>query len=120
MQFLRIPVRGQRHALTVQVRDESESGRTGPVNLFSVSTEVRRRGVVVDTLGVPGSTGMTMQRWRQDLLAEQASARRYDLVVLAWGANEAGLPGLDEVTYRHHLSATLETLGPRPRPTPAA
>jgi lysophospholipase L1-like esterase len=110
VQLLRIPVRGERHALSVQVRESDETGRAGPVNLFTVAADVRRRGVVVDAVGVPGSTGMTMQRWRQDLLAEQVGARRYDLLVFGWGANEAGLADLDEVTYRHHFGRTLETI----------
>lgn len=107
VQVLSIPVRGERHTLSVQVRDEP--GSEGPVNLFTVAAEVRRPGVVVDSVGIPGSTGMTMQRWREDLLAQQASARRYDLVALAWGTNEAGLGGLDEATYRYHFQNTVET-----------
>jgi lysophospholipase L1-like esterase len=110
VQLMRVPVRGERHTLSVQVRETDETGRAGPVNLFTVAADVRRRGVIVDAVGVPGSTGMTMQRWRQDLLTEQVSSRRYDLLVLAWGTNEAGLADLDEVTYRHHFGRTLETL----------
>lgn len=125
VQFLRIPVRGEAHTLSVVVREpgadddkkkkkhgpSSDSASTpGPVNLLGVAAEVRRPGIVVDAVGLPGSTGMTPQRWRQDLLAEQVSARRYDVLLLAWGTNESALPDLDEVTYRYHFSRTLETL----------
>lgn len=110
VQHLRIPVRGQEHVLSVHVRAEDESGPLGPVNLFTVAADLARPGVVVDAVGIPATTGMTPQRWRQELLADQVSARDYDLVAVAWGANEAGLSSLDEVTYRHHFENTVRTL----------
>lgn len=121
VQLLRIPVRGEAHTLSVVVRDEDDDKRRrrddeeedippGPVNLFSVAAEVSRPGVVIDAVGLPGSTGMTMQRWRRDLIKEQVAARDYDLVVTAWGTNESGLKDLDAVTYRHHFKETLRTL----------
>jgi lysophospholipase L1-like esterase len=111
VQRLRIPVRGEKHTLTVQVRRAENPGELeGPVNLFGVAAELARPGVVVDAVGLPGTTAMTMQRWRQDLIAEQVSMRDYDLLLLTWGANEAGLGDLDEVTYRHHLEKTVATL----------
>ncbi len=110
VQRLRIPVRGQKHGLSVQVREADESGFSGPVNLFSVAADLARPGVVVDAVGIPATTGMTLQRWRQELLAEQVRARDYDLVAVAWGANEAGLSNLDEATYRYHYGNTVQTL----------
>ncbi|MCP4503877.1 MAG: hypothetical protein GY822_28455 [Deltaproteobacteria bacterium] len=114
VQVLRIPVRGDAHTLSVQVReafeDENIRQNKGPVHLFSVVQETTRRGVVVDAIGLPGSTGMTWQRWRQDILGEQIRARAYDLVVLGWGTNEASLSKLDAATYKHHLRNTTSTL----------
>lgn len=110
VQHLRIPVRGQEHVLSVHVRADGESGPVGPVNLFTVAVDHARAGIVVDAVGIPGTTGMTPQRWRQELLADQVSARDYSLVAIAWGANEAGLAGLDEVTYRYHFENTVRTL----------
>jgi lysophospholipase L1-like esterase len=43
-------------------------------------------------------------------LAAEVHARHYDLVVTAWGTNEAGIGSLDEATYRHHFEKTLDTL----------
>lgn len=82
----------------------------GPVHLLSVSEERARPGVVLDAVGLPGTTGMTPQRWRQDIVAEEVRSRDYDLVVTAWGTNEAGIGSLDEATYRHHFTRTLDTL----------
>ena len=130
VQLLRVPVRGEAHQLSVRVRQppdeaelerrrqrrsknritKSDAGPFGPVTLLSVAGEIERSGVVVDDVGIAGTTGMTMQRWRQDLIAEQVAARDYDLLVLMWGSYEARLKKLDEVTYRHHLNGTLATL----------
>ena len=91
-------------------QEGEELSAVGPVNLLSVTEEMDRSGVVLDAIGLSGSTGMTPQRWRQDLYAEEVKARRYDLIVTAWGTNEAGIASLDASTYRHHFGATLHTL----------
>lgn len=106
VQYLRIPVRGQAHTVSVIVPPDGE----GPVNVLSVSQELARSGVVVDSVGLDGSTGMTMQRWRQELYGDQVARRDYDLVIAAWGSQEAELEGLDARTYRHHLTKSLVTL----------
>jgi lysophospholipase L1-like esterase len=105
VQLLWVPIDGATAALEVRV-DEA----AGPVHLLSVVEERERRGIVYDAVGLPGTTGMTPQRWRQDLVAAEVAARAYDLVVTAWGTNEAGIASLDERTYRHHFERTLTTL----------
>ena len=82
----------------------------GPVHLLGVVEEMDRPGIVLDAVGLPGTTGMTPQRWRQDMYAEEVRSRRYDLIVTAWGTNEVGISSLDDATYRHHFGATLTTL----------
>ena len=82
----------------------------GPVHLLGVVEEMDRPGIILDSVGLPGTTGMTPQRWRQDLYAEEVRSRRYDLIVTAWGTNEAGISSLDDTTYHHHFGATLRTL----------
>lgn len=82
----------------------------GPVHLLGVVEEMDRPGIILDAVGLPGTTGMTPQRWRQDLYAEEVRSRRYDLIVTAWGTNEAGISSLDDTTYHHHFGATLRTL----------
>ncbi len=125
VQFLSLPVHHEKAVLEVVSRKDAlpiasddvlgddDVGRlsaVGPVHLLSVTEEMDRRGIVLDAVGLPGTTGMTPQRWRQDLYAEEVRARRYDLIVTAWGTNEAGIASLDEATYRHHFGATLKTL----------
>jgi lysophospholipase L1-like esterase len=80
------------------------------VHILGVVEELERPGIVLDAVGLPGTTGMTPQRWRQDLYAEEVKSRRYDLIVTAWGTNEAGIASLDATTYKHHFGNTLKTL----------
>ena len=116
VQRLVVPIAAERATLDVVVRSlgdgtvDGVDGPVGPVHLLSVAEEMDRRGIVLDAAGLPGTTGMTAQRWRQDLLAEEVRARDYDLVITAWGTNEAGIRSLDEQTYRRHFGATLDTL----------
>ena len=125
VQFMKVPVRGEAHTVSVQARQ-------GPVNLLGVASEVERGGVIVDALGNAGSTAMTLQRWRKDLIQAQVAKRQYDLVVTVWGTEEAALGKLDGRSYKHHAKKTLGTLlsaspaascvvvGPPPRAIPDA
>jgi lysophospholipase L1-like esterase len=114
VQRLVVPIDGERTTLDVvardAVKDDGGGQGGGPIHLLSVSEEMHRPGIVLDAAGLAGTTAMTAQRWRQDLFAEEVRARDYDLVVTAWGTNEAGLASLDEATYRRHFAATLDTL----------
>ena len=121
VQFLRLPVGRENVRLQVVARRDQKiepnrvpgtatMSAVGPVHLLSVSEELEQRGIVVDAIGLPGTTGMTPQRWRQDLYAEEVKARDYDLVITAWGTNESGIASLDAATYKHHFKATLATL----------
>ena len=118
VQFLTVPVAHERAIIEVVARPAAEpSSQTatglspvGPVNVLSVVEEMHRPGIILDSIGLPGTTGMTPQRWRQDLYGEEVRARRYDLIITAWGTNEAGIGSLDAATYRHHFGNTLKTL----------
>lgn len=113
VQFLRVPIDSPTATLEVLVRggDKADGEEPiGPVHLLSVVEERERSGIVLDAVGLPGTTGMTPQRWRQELVAAEVAGRGYDLIVTAWGTNEAGIGSLDEQTYRHHFERTLTTL----------
>ncbi len=118
VQFLSLPIAHERALLEIVVRPAAEPSSVssdgfspvGPVHVLSVTEEMHRPGIVLDAIGLPGTTGMTPQRWRQDLYAEEVRARRYDLIITAWGTNEAGIGSLDAATYSHHFGNTLTTL----------
>lgn len=124
VRFLRVPVRGKKHTVQLRVLDDEalkeraearlEAGEppepglhAGVLNVLSLSSEADVPGVVYDTMALARTTGMTMQRWREDVLTRQIARRQYDLVLLDWGTEEAQLGDLDETSYTHHLSRTV-------------
>ncbi len=118
VQFLRVSTKSEKARIEVVSRATAEPSSqgsdglspVGPVHILGVVEELERPGIVLDAVGLPGTTGMTPQRWRQDLYAEEVKSRRYDLIVTAWGTNEAGIASLDATTYKHHFGNTLKTL----------
>lgn len=107
VQFFRVPVRGESHTVSIKVAERSKKTH---VDVLSVAAEVESQGVVLDAVGLRGATAMTMQRWRNDIIAEQVTRRRYDLVAFVYGAEESALSRLDALTYKHHASKTMRTI----------
>ncbi len=62
----------------------------GAVRIFGVSLEQGHAGVVLDTLGIPGSRARYQLMWEDSLYREHLAHRNPDLVVLAYGTNESG------------------------------
>ncbi|UJR80766.1 GDSL-type esterase/lipase family protein [Sandaracinus amylolyticus] len=81
--YARFRVRDDAHRLTVRAMDDA------PVRVFGVAMERDRSGVVLDTLGIPGSRARSQLRWDDTLHREHLRRRRPDLVVLAYGTNES-------------------------------
>jgi lysophospholipase L1-like esterase len=71
---------------TFEVRPRGD----GEVRLFGVAMDRQVPGVIVDTLGIRGSRAQYQLEWNQALFTEHLQRRRPDLVVLAYGTNEAG------------------------------
>lgn len=82
----------------------------GEVRLLGVAIERNGPGVTVDALGVPGARLQDLLHAREDLLRETLSWRRPDLLVLAFGTNEAYDPDLDLPAYRALLRDGLRRL----------
>lgn len=119
---LELPDRG--HA--VEVRPAGD----GEVRLFGVVLERRRPGVILDSLGVPGSRAADVLKWDPAVWQEHLRQRRPDLLVMAWGTNEAGDDDQPLEAYESDLRAATERLlaaapgascllvGPTDRPLP--
>lgn len=82
----------------------------GEVRLLGVVLDRHRPGITVDALGVPGARLQDLLEAREDLLRETLSWRRPDLLVLAFGTNEAYDPDLDLPAYRALLRDGLHRL----------
>jgi len=62
----------------------------GAIRLFGTSLEEQGPGVILDTLGIPGSRAKYQLLWDDEIYREHLAHRRPDLVVLAYGTNESG------------------------------
>ena len=71
----------------------------GEVRILGLVLDRRRPGVTVDALGVPGATFADRMAAREDLLRETLRFRDPDLLILAFGTNEAHDPDLDLESY---------------------
>jgi lysophospholipase L1-like esterase len=89
----------------------------GDVRVFGMALDRARAGVLVDALGINGAQVFTALRWSEEHFAKQLRRRSPDLVVLAYGTNEALDPKLDTADYERAL---VELLGRVSRAVPSA
>ncbi len=79
----------------------------GPVRIFGVNLERDGQGVVVDAMGVSGKTASSWMRWDSDLMAGYLARRQVDIVVMAYGTNEANDRSMTDDAYRASLRRSL-------------
>jgi hypothetical protein len=89
----------------------------GDVRLFGMTLDRPEAGVVVDALGINGAQIFTPLRWNEAHFTEQLRHAAPDLVVVAYGTNEAVEPGLGDTEYERKL---VDFLGRIARATPSA
>jgi len=82
----------------------------GAVRVLGLSAERNRAGVVYDAFGINGARATRLLRWNETLLADNLARRDPDLIVVAYGSNEAGDADFDATTYRQQFLAALERL----------
>ncbi len=85
----------------------------GEVRLFGVSLEREGAGILVDAMGIRGLEMKTWLRWDQNLAKAGLDALEPDLVVLAYGTNEASHQNYTMDEYRDDLSLALSQLRER-------
>jgi lysophospholipase L1-like esterase len=89
----------------------------GPVRVFGMSLDRPQPGVMVDALGINGAQIFTPLRWSEEPFARQLRRRAPDLVILAYGTNEA----LDKkLSLEDYEKALVELLGRVSRAVPSA
>jgi lysophospholipase L1-like esterase len=82
--YQRFAVRDEPHRIELSTNGDA------PVQLFGVALERDRPGVIVDTLGIPGSRVRYHLLWDDAIYREHLKRRKPNLVVLAYGTNESG------------------------------
>jgi lysophospholipase L1-like esterase len=89
------------HRLTVSPQGDGE------VRLFGISAERAGPGVIVDAIGVRGRQASSWLKWDEALMSQMMTALDPDLVVLAYGTNEAADPDYTMEAYAADLRAVL-------------
>lgn len=98
----RIEVPDGPHRLTLRPKGDGE------VRVLGVSAEREGGGVIVDAIGIRGRTARTWLRWDTDLATRAIASLDTDLIVLAYGTNEANDSALQLDDYRTDLRAVLD------------
>jgi lysophospholipase L1-like esterase len=101
------------HAFTVDEGEHTLEVRAlgdGEVRLFGVTAERDQPGVVIDTLGIAGTRAANMLHWDAALMADNISHRKPDLIVLAYGTNEATDEDQSMARYRADLREVVTRL----------
>jgi len=99
----------ERYSLAdAQHRVELIAQGNAPVQLFGVVMERNEPGVIVDSLGIPGSRARYQLLWDDAIYREQLARRKPNLVVLAYGTNESGD---DEEPIENYTSDLRKVLG---------
>lgn len=101
LQRWRLAVSDGPHRLEVAPKGDGE------VRIFGVSAERDAPGVIVDAMGVKGKTAKTWLSWDRDMAAQGLLTLDPDLVVLAYGTNEAADTGYTMDEYRQDLRQVL-------------
>lgn len=68
---------------------EIQPDGNGEVRLFGMTVERDQPGVVVDTLGIGGTRASNMLHWDEAVWGDNVAHRDPDLMILAYGTNEA-------------------------------
>jgi lysophospholipase L1-like esterase len=88
----------------------------GDVRVFGVTIDRPEAGITLDALGINGARVTTALQWSEAHMSEQLRHRAPDLVVLAYGTNEAG-DDTPAATYERQL---VDLLGRVARAVPTA
>ncbi len=89
----------------------------GDVRIYGMNLDRPSAGVIVDALGINGAQFTTPLRWGEACFSEQLRHVSPDLVVLAYGTNEALEPGLTDAQLERQM---VDLLGRVARAQPTA
>lgn len=81
-----------------------------PPELGGIAVDAISPGVTVDALGIVGATQKVINQWQPEAIREQLGWRQPDLLILAYGTNEAFDTKFDTEAYRAELHKTIRQL----------
>jgi lysophospholipase L1-like esterase len=89
-------------------RFELRTQGDGPVRVFGLALERDQPGVILDTLGVPGTRVRDHLFWDDAVYREHLARRKPDMVVLAYGTNESGDDDVPLEQYEANVRRVLK------------
>ena len=99
--YLKLELPDAQH--TFDLRTEAD----GRVRIFGAALERAESGVILDTLGVPGTRVRDHLYWDDAVYREHLARRKPDLVVLAYGTNESGDDDVPVQQYEDQLRRVI-------------
>lgn len=100
----RIEVEEGSHRLTLSPTGDGE------IRLFGISVEKPGPGILVDSIGIRGREARTWLSWNESLFQSALHILSPDLVILAYGTNEANDTDYTMENYRKDLRKVLQKL----------
>lgn len=91
-------------------RFEVRAQNDGIVRVFGVAIERANPGVILDTVGIPGARAEYHLLWDDAIYREHLAKRNPDLIVLAYGTNEAGDDDVPIETYEKGLRDVMKRI----------
>lgn len=88
-------------------RLDVEAADARPVRVLGVALEGESPGLVYSSAGVVGAQANVLLRCREELFVRQLEAEAPDVVILAFGTNEARDSGFDSSAYAATLEAVI-------------
>ena len=92
------------HRLTIRPAGDGE------VRLFGISVENPGPGILVDSIGIRGREARTWLRWDEDIFTQAIQSLAPDVIVLAYGTNEANFVDNTRENYTKQLTSVLEKM----------
>ncbi len=78
--------------------------------LAGIVLDKKAPGITLDALGITGSVSAVINRWDVATLKQQLSWRAHELIVLAYGTNEAFSNDFQQATYEDELVKSIRLL----------
>src|SRR3977135_2109318 len=87
----------------IEIRTQNE----GSVNIASVGVFNKQSGISYSSIGYPGASIDLLNKFDQNLMAEDCARLNPQIVVLAFGTNEASNKNLDPDRYQNNYEKAI-------------
>jgi lysophospholipase L1-like esterase len=82
----------------------------GSVRIYGMTAERDQAGVTFDALGINGARADRVLAWDESIFSAHLATRNPDLIIVAYGTNEAGAHDFNAAVFFEQFTALLERL----------